>query len=122
MGILDSAVGISQECLREGFFTISREIQVSGEHLRSIFRQELQRQLQPLVEEAMTRSEMRRAATPRQLCLDVGAATTSVTTVRVIRGRDVPGLLLSRIDRTDIVHFFGWVAVGYVGTMAAAMK
>ncbi|KAI8660890.1 hypothetical protein NCS57_01067500 [Fusarium keratoplasticum] len=121
MGSLDSAVGISQESLKEGFSTTSREIQVSREHLRNIIRHELQRQLQPLVQETMKRSEMRRAATPKQLCPDVDAATTPVTTaigrkrvVRVIRVFDIMGLLFPRLDLVQI----GMFAVGYVGVMA----
>ena len=117
MGSLDTAVGTSQKSLTEGFSTISREIQVSREHLRNTIRHELQYQLQPLVGEAMKRSEMRRAATPWQLCPEVGAATISVTTVRVIQGKDIMGWLLSRI-----LSKTGLVAIGYIGVMAAVIN
>lgn len=120
IGSLDSAVGISQESLKEGFSTISGEIQVSGDHLRNIVRHELQIQLQPLVEEAMERSEMRRTATPRQLCPDVDTATTPATYVRIIRGqRDLPGFIFTKTDL--VLVQMGLAAVGSFGFMLVVM-
>lgn len=69
----------------------------------------------------MKRSEMRRAASPKQLCPDVDAVTTPVTTaigrkrvVRVIGVFDIMGLFFLRLDLVQI----GMAAIGYFGVMA----
>ena len=88
MGSLDSAVGISQESLEEGFSTISRQIQVSEDHVRNMIRHELQHQLSPLIEETTKRSQVRSTATLRQF-RSVDARATPVTAINRIGDREI---------------------------------
>ncbi|KAM0425170.1 hypothetical protein ACHAPT_009487 [Fusarium lateritium] len=78
MGTLDSAFGYYQQSLNAGFSSMSREIQVSEEHLGNTLRHELQRQLRPLVDEVLTKSEIQNAATLEQFRAIVHDAATRI--------------------------------------------
>ncbi|RSM03508.1 hypothetical protein CDV31_010439 [Fusarium ambrosium] len=79
MGSLDSTFGLCQQSLKEGFSNMSHEIQVSEEHVGNMLRHELQRQLRPLVEEALTKSEIQNAAALEQFRAVVDDAATQIT-------------------------------------------
>ncbi|RSL46677.1 hypothetical protein CEP54_013740 [Fusarium duplospermum] len=79
MASLDSTFGLYQQSLKEGFSNMSHEIQVSEEHVGNMLRHELQRQLRPLVEEALTKSEKQNAAALEQFRAVVADATTQIT-------------------------------------------
>ncbi|RSL54759.1 hypothetical protein CEP53_007331 [Fusarium sp. AF-6] len=79
MGSLDSTFSLYQQSLKEGFSNMSHEIQVSEEHVGNMLRHELNRQLRPLVEEALTKSEIQNAAALEQFRAVVDDATTRIT-------------------------------------------
>ncbi|RSL96111.1 hypothetical protein CEP52_011692 [Fusarium oligoseptatum] len=79
MGSLDSTFGLYQQSLKEGFSNMSHEIQVSEEHVGNMLRHELQRQLRPLVEEALTKSEIQNAVALEQFRAVVDDAATQIT-------------------------------------------
>ncbi|KAH7166386.1 hypothetical protein EDB81DRAFT_782227 [Dactylonectria macrodidyma] len=64
--------------LRDGFSSLSREIEVSGENMGNTLRYALEQHFRPMLEEALTNSEMRNEARIEEFRAVMNSATTQI--------------------------------------------
>ncbi|KAH7140178.1 hypothetical protein B0J13DRAFT_62289 [Dactylonectria estremocensis] len=64
--------------LQAGFSSLSREIEVSGEHIGNTFRYALEQHFRPMLEEALTRSDMRNEARIQEFRAVMDSATSQI--------------------------------------------
>ncbi|KAH7247918.1 hypothetical protein B0J15DRAFT_563327 [Fusarium solani] len=83
---LDTILDLYDQSLKDGFSSMSREIRVSQEHVGNAVRNELLRQLRPLIEELLTKSEIQNMALLEQLRVVVDDAATKFWKHRTTEG------------------------------------
>ncbi|KAJ4323716.1 hypothetical protein N0V84_004191 [Fusarium piperis] len=75
---LDTVFALYQQHFKDAFSFMSREIRVSEEHVGNIVRNELRRQLRPLVEEILTKSEIQNSAMLEHFRVLIDDAATEI--------------------------------------------